>query len=67
MKIAAFDAKDFNRSKVVLIPNPSNPDDAQKKFKGFFSPLGVGVIIKNGAVSCSKTSFRSWLSFGTMS
>ncbi len=45
MKIAAFDAKDFNRSKVVSIPNPSNPEEMQKKFKGFFSLLGVGVLI----------------------
>jgi len=47
MQIVSFDAKDFRRSKKILIPNPENPEEQIEKVKEFYTPLGVGVLIKN--------------------
>lgn len=47
MKVAAFDAKDFNRSKVEQRVDRAHPGSIEKRYKGFFSPLGVGVTFKD--------------------
>lgn len=48
MRVAAFDAKNFDRTKPVEEPDPSIPSKVIKKQKGFFTPLGVGVVLKAG-------------------
>jgi hypothetical protein len=48
MRIAAFDAKDFNRSRVEESKDPKDPSCVRKKYKGFFSPLGAGLVVKDG-------------------
>lgn len=47
MRIAAFDSKDFNRGKVLKIPSESATGATETVFKGYFTPLGVGVTFKN--------------------
>jgi hypothetical protein len=49
MRVAAFDAKDFNRSKVEQRRDRLNPDLVEKKYRGFFSPLGIGVVFKDAS------------------
>lgn len=44
----AFDAKDFDRSKVEDTVDPLDPQKRVRHFKGFFSPLGAGVVFKHG-------------------
>lgn len=48
MRIAAFDAKNFDRTKPVEVSDPLTPGKVIKKQKGFFTPLGVGVLLKDG-------------------
>lgn len=50
MKVVAFDAKDFNRSKVEEIRDPDQPEITFKKLRGFFSPLGAGVYFKHDEI-----------------
>jgi len=45
--IVAFDAKDFIRGKYVDVPHPENEDKTIRKFKGFYSPLGCGIVVKH--------------------
>ncbi|KAF5069852.1 hypothetical protein DSECCO2_228500 [anaerobic digester metagenome] len=47
MKVVAFDAKDFNRSRVEQRVDRSDPSSVEKRYRGFFSPLGVGVTFKD--------------------
>lgn len=47
MGLMSFDAKDFDRSKLVEEPDPKNPEMMITKNKGFYTPLGAGVLFKN--------------------
>ncbi len=46
VRIAAFDAKEFNRIRYREIPDPENPEKTIKKISGFYSPLGSGIVSK---------------------
>lgn len=46
----SFDAKNFDRSKIIHQENPTDPDNPIKLNKGFFTPLGAGVLYKNPEV-----------------
>lgn len=43
----SFDAKDFDRPKLVKEPDPADPEKIITKNKGFYTPLGAGVLFKN--------------------
>jgi hypothetical protein len=43
----SFDSKDFDRSKIIKEADPVDPSKMIEKNKGFYSPLGVGVLFKN--------------------
>ncbi len=43
----SFDAKDFDRPKLVEEQDPKNPEISITKNKGFYTPLGAGVLFKN--------------------
>lgn len=47
MDLIAFDAKNFNRTKIIQKQNPENSEKYIEETVGFFSPLGVGVAVKN--------------------
>ncbi len=47
MGLMSFDAKDFDRPKVIEEPDPVNPEKTVKKNKGFFTPIGAGVLFKD--------------------
>ena len=43
----SFDAKNFDRSRIIHQENPNDPNNPIKLNKGFFTPLGVSVLYKN--------------------
>jgi len=45
--VVAFDAKDFDRPKFLLVPDPDNPGKMKRQNTGFYSPLGLGVLYKD--------------------
>ncbi len=45
-EIVAFDAKDFIRGKYFDVPHPEKEGVTIRKFSGFYSPLGCGIVIK---------------------
>jgi len=47
MKSAAFDAKDFRRTKIEFHSNPDNPSEKEEIIKEFYTPLGTGVVFEN--------------------
>ena len=44
VRIVAFDAKEFNRTKPKKIQNPDNPEEIITVLSGFYSPLGCGIV-----------------------
>lgn len=44
VRVAAFDAKEFNRVRPKEIPDPENPEKTVQKISGFYSPLGCGIV-----------------------
>jgi len=47
MGLMSFDAKDFDRPAFIEVPDPTNPEKVLKLNKGFYTPLGAGVLFKN--------------------
>lgn len=45
-EIVAFDAKDFKRGRYIEVPHPEKDGDTIRKFSGFYSPLGCGIVVK---------------------
>lgn len=47
MRIVAFDSKDFNRGKIVRKPAEPPALGTVREYKGYFTPLGVGLTFKH--------------------
>ena len=47
MRIVAFDSKDFNRAKTIRKPAESPAVGSVVEYKGYFTPLGVGLTFKH--------------------
>jgi len=47
MGLMSFDAKDFDRPKIIEVSDLANPEKVLKQNKGFYTPLGAGVLFKN--------------------
>ena len=43
----SFDAKDFDRPTFIEVPDPADSTKVLRQNKGFYTPLGAGVLFKN--------------------